>query len=251
MLRALRVIGIIVFAVLVGIAANTLWKMHETGELLEAYNSSRKTNVTLIVFSLVALGTLGYFELAYVNRLGARRGYGSDRQAKGEGKDVVDSLDTTSIYAAPKTMDAWQGRRSHSSKSRHRRQKEPTTVWMGLLRICCVLMPFVYVGLLGINLAKVAGHATKAAWLLPSIFAGMTLVSIIASIGILTRKTWSMGIGYLLAMCNLMIFPVGTALGLFLLMGLVGASSEFASPDRERRRAARRKAARKLQTSAI
>jgi hypothetical protein len=242
MLRMLRVIGIVVFAMLVGISAKALWKMHETGELLDRYNSARKANVTMLAFSIIALGTLGYFELTYARRLRDRKGYGGRRYQgeEAEGK-LLSGHETANIYSAPATLDAWKGRRTRTSKSRHKQQLEMTGLWMGLLRICSVVMPMAYLGLMAMQLLNPVEDAAIA-WVLPAVFAGMALLSIIVAIGIFGKKTWGMSLGYLLAICNLMVFPYGTGIGLFMLVGLVGASAEFAVPAREKRRAKRRNA---------
>jgi hypothetical protein len=133
MLRVLRITGIITFAFLVGISANTLFEMHQRGSLLEKYNSSRKTNITLLGFSIFSLGALGYFEFSRIRRTAIRRGYGGSAYENEDDQDVDEGLDTTSIYSAPKTLDAWQGRRTHSAKSRSSRQQlDMTNVWMGV-----------------------------------------------------------------------------------------------------------------------
>ena len=116
-----------------------------------------------------------------------------------------------------------------------------TGVWMGLLRLCCVLMPVAYLVQLVLHLLRPAEDAAVA-WVLPAVFASLMLLSMIVAIGVFAKKAWGMSSGYLLAICNLMVFPVGTAIGMFLLMGLVGSSVEFAIPAREKRRQARRKA---------
>jgi len=246
----LRVTGIVIFALLVGVSANSLYDMHESGQLLEKYNSSRKSNITLLGVSILALGVLGFFELTRVRRTEARRGYGGSAYDS-DPEDAVDGLDTTSIYAAPKTMDAWQGRRTHASKSRSRKQQfEMTDVWMGLLRICCIVLPLLYLGLLVINLIRM-NAAEGVVWLLPTVFSALIFLSLVTAFGVFRKKGWGMSLGYVLAICNLLVFPFGTAIGLFLLMGLVGSTPLFAVPASERRRNARRKAAKKVQAAAI
>lgn len=247
MLRMLRITGIVIFAMLVGIAANNLWKMYENGNLTERYNSARKANITMMVFSVVAVGALGFFELSRIRRYSSRRGYGGARYTEDkEEQPKEEGLDSTSIYSAPPTIDAWQGRRTRSSKSRSKQKMEKSSIWMGLLRVCCVLMPLIYGGLLARNLLA-SSVTSELAWVLPAVYGWMVLLSAITAIGLMAKKTWGITLGYVLAICNLMIFPLGTALGLFLIMGLVGASAEFAVPEREKRRAARRKAASRAQ----
>ena len=249
MLRTLRIIGIVVFALLVGTSANSLRELHETGTLFEQYNSARKTNVTLLAFSLFSVGVLGYFELSRVRRVANRQRYGrSSRDAEEE--EVVSGLDTASIYAAPETLDGWQGRRTRGSKSRHKEPMEMVTVWMGLLRICCFILPVLYAALLVLSLMN-ADPENAVAWLIPTLFASLTLLSLVAASGLLAKKGWGMTLGYLLAICNLLVFPFGTALGLFLLMGLVGSTSLFATTSREHRRKSSHKTAKKMQASVL
>lgn len=242
MLRMLRVAGIVVFAMLVGIAANNLWKMYENGNLAERYNSARKANVTMLVFAAVAVGALGYFEFSRIRKHANRRGYGRrHREAAAGSASVTDRPDSANIYSAPQTVDTWKVRRDRSPKSRSKQKVEMTNIWMGLLRICCVLMPVVYGGLMAKNLLA-ESESSELAWMLPSVYGAMALLSVVTTIGLMARKRWGMMLGYLLAICNLMVFPFGTALGLFFILGMVGASAQLVVPEHEKRRAARRKA---------
>ena len=250
MLRVMRIIGIIIFACLVGLSANSLYEMYETGQLLDAYNSSRRSSLTLLGFSILALGVLGYFERKCVRKIMTRGiGFGRTRYDS-EKEDVVYEQDTTSIYAAPKTMDVWQGHRMNSLKPRNKKQKVAmTSVWMGILQICSVVFPLLYSGLLVRSLMKVDPE-NGLWWLFPSLFLALLIFSIFTGFGLMTKRAWGMQQGYLLAIFNLLIFPFGTAFGLFLLMGLVGSTELFAIPARERRRQAQNKASKKA-TAAI
>ena len=91
MLRIIRVIGIVIFALLIGLSANALTEMYESGQLLEKYNSARKSNITLLGISVLALAILGYFELTRGRRLAARRGYGGKSYNSDSEKNHVES----------------------------------------------------------------------------------------------------------------------------------------------------------------
>jgi len=259
MLQLLRIIGIITFACLIGFSANSLWNMHEAGELLEKYNSAPKANLSLLLFSVVALSALGYFEMSRVRRLSRRRGYGAARHHE-ETEQKVDGLDSTSIYAAPQIVDAWKVRRSQRSRSsrssrsqrgRKRPHGEAGMIWLGFLQMICVVLPVIYLVLLSLNL--MSGH--EDAWvalLLPVTFGILFLLSVVAAVGIFGRRVWGMVLGYALAVCSLLIFPYGTAVGLILIMTLVGSSAVFeVSAASGRRKKSRRKSAKRPQYSAI
>lgn len=258
MLRLLRIVGIVVFACIIGFAANSLWKMHETGELLERYNHAPKANLTLLVFSVILLSTLGYFEVTRVRRLSRRQRYGAAHYNEKTGSGI-DGLDSSSIYAAPQTVDVWKGPRSRNSGRKHQRRSrskqkpeaEAGAVWMRLLQLVCLFLPVAYLILLGLNLMQ--GH--EDIWvtvLLPTVFGILFILSLVATVGIFGKKIWGMMIGYALAVCNLLIFPYGTAIGLILMMGLVGSSPIFeVSAAAERRKKARSKSASRAGLSAI
>jgi len=250
MLRILRIIGIVIFALLVGLSADSLRRMYETGQLMERYNSSRKSSLTLFSVSVLALSSLAYFELSRGRRQQLRRGYGAVRDSQNDDEDIVEGLDSTSIYAAPKTRDAWKGRRSGGSKSRSREQKDSANVWMGLLRICCAVFPLYFAGMLVVHIMKMDPQQ-ELAWLLPSLFLSLTLFSVLTAFGVLAKKPWGLTLGYILAIVNLLVFPIGTAIGLFLLMGLVGSTPLFVVSARDKRRNARRKSSGKSRAAVI
>lgn len=240
MLRALRIIGILVFALLVGISAHRIQKLYTSGKLFEQYNSERKTNVTLLAVSVVGLGLLGFFELTRAKRLDARRGFAPVDDSD-EGVD--DGLDTANIYSAPETLDKWAGRRIRTSSSRPQspvRQSE--NFWMLLLRILSFSTPLLYAGLLVACLSgKWMPPLAMQVPILSSICGFMLIFSLISATGILQKKPWGIKTGYAIAIIHLLFFPVGTAAGLLLLIGLVGAAPLIMLSPHEQRRAARNK----------
>jgi hypothetical protein len=245
MFRGLRIVGIIVFALLVGMSANVLWQMHESGELLERYNSRRKANVTLLAFSAIAVAALGAIEGMYLYRQGDRYRLGSSPLPVE--KDTADGLDSSSIYATPKTIDEWKIKRSpaskkhhhRSSKSRHAPPRDGSGAWFGWLRLCGVVLPLTYGTMLALHVMDPVHDSALVAWLFPALFAFMTLFSSIVAIGVFAKGSWALVSGYVLAMCSLLVFPVGTALGMFLLMGLVGASPVFIGIKKDRHHGSR------------
>jgi len=250
MLRLLRISGILFFAVLIGFAANRMQELYETGTLFERYNSQRKADITLLATSICGIATLGFFEFARSRRRFEWRGY---IPMKKEQRLAVDGPDSAGIYAAPESIDEWQGRREHISKSHRRLDMDAVNFWMGLLRIYCIVLPVVYlytfVNYLFFWLPGGAGSLV-----LTIMFPVLLLGSVLTSVGLLRKKAWGMSLGYTMAIFHLLIFPVGTFAGLVMLVALVGSTSEFIVPERKRRRAARRRARakrRKLQSTAI
>ncbi|WP_136065037.1 hypothetical protein [Pontiella sulfatireligans] len=224
--------------------------MNESGELFERYNSARKANLTVLSVSVLVLGALGYFELTRSRRLALRRGYGDVRHRRDEPKDLSDGLESTSIYCAPETVDVWKGRRLRTPRSHSKDQVDIAEIWMVFLRVGCVVFPSVYLGLLAFQLIYGFSGTTEFT-LLVSAFSVLALVSVVAAFGLLKKKPWGLASGYLLAILNLVVFPYGTAGGLFLLVGLVGATPTFVIPARERQRVARHKAAKKARASMV
>lgn len=224
MLRILRITGIIVFALFIVLSVNSLREMHESGQLYEPYNSARKSNITLLGVSILMLSGLGYLELLFGRRVASRRGYGGqvydDKTKMQEGKDA------SSIYSAPETIDAWQGRGIRNAKSRRKPPAEKGQVWMIILRVTALIFPFYYSGALAKMLMN-PDVQNETVWLLPALFLALTLFSLITVIGLLMKRKWGIKLGYALAVLSLMVFPIGTVLGLFLLVGLVGATPLF------------------------
>jgi len=241
MLRLLRIVGILFFAALIGSTAAQLRELYKAGTLFEQYNSQRKADITLLAVSICGLATLSAFEIFRSRRRSVRRSFVS--MNKGE-QSVVGGLGENNIYDAPETVDKWQGRSVRIPKSRHRQVPEMTGLWMGVLRIYCLVLPVLYlytlVNYLFFWLPSGAGN-----WFLSFLFPVLFLGAALTSAGILRKKTWGINIGYVMAIFHLLIFPLGTAVGLVMLFGLLGVASEFAIPERKRRRKALRKAIRK------
>ncbi len=234
MLRALRVIGILVFALLVGFSAYRIQQLYASGRLFEQYNSERRANITLLAVSVIGLGVLGFFELTREKRLRTRKGFSP---ADISDEPVDDGLDTANIYSAPETLDKWQGRRIRTSTLRHHESREIGKFWIGLLRTITFSTPVVYILLL---VACLTGRVPVAGNMpvLCGMGGFMLALSLVSAVGIMRKKAWGRTVGYAIAIIHLLFFPVGTAAGLILLMGLVGAASLFSLSPREQRQAA-------------
>lgn len=236
MLRFLRIFGVLLFAVLIGLAAGRLRDQYQAGTLWSQYNSQRKADITLLVVSVMSVGVLGFFEFLRSKRLSERRGY---RSVKLDEEPKVDGLDSTNIYSAPKTVDKWQ-ERSIRTKSRPRRKHfDMNGLWMRMLRVCCMVLSGVYFCALMLYLISWvpvgAGHLV-----LTIIIPLVLLFSVVTLIGVLRKTLWGMKCGYALAIFHLLIFPFGTVAGLVMLVGLVGAAPEFIQPARQRRQELRK-----------
>ncbi|MEN7972618.1 MAG: hypothetical protein ABFR47_02165 [Verrucomicrobiota bacterium] len=243
MLRFMRIAGMLIFAVLIGLVARQLQELYEGGTLFERYNNQRKADITLLVVSVCGLAVLSFFELrGSRSRSGRRRGYGFD--SKKSEPSEVDGLDSTCIYVAPKTVDAWDGRRKHVSRSRHKPKREAAGVWTSLLRIYCGVLSAFYLGVLIAYLFFWLPDGLGS--LVFSIISPVLLFgSAMTFIGVLRKKSWGINFGYAMAIFHLLIFPIGTAAGLLMLLCVVGATPQFVVPERERQRKAIAKRRRK------
>ncbi len=234
MLRIVRIFAIIVFALLLGFSANALGKMYQSGTLLERYNSERKSSVTLATLSVLALVSLGAFEMRKMGKVSEKHRYGERRYTKDQGP--AENVNPSSIYASRTTVDEWKGKRISSSRS-SRRRSEPVRylpeVWMAILRFFCLILPLAYTALFAMLYMRGFGKSIGP-WAFSGICSAFLTLNIVVAIGVFLKKTWGLSLGYLLAILNLVIFPVGTALGLILLILLVGASSLFSAPSRSR-----------------
>jgi MFS family permease len=229
MLRIWRIIGIVVFALLVGMAASSL-RGGEDALLFEA-------DLAIFVVSLPAFAVLGLFELTHVRRLERRR-----RKHRFEGHSfdegaVAFAPGSTDIYAMPETRQNWGSRRrSSSSGTRHRKgKKKLKSVWMSALQLFCVVLPLVYLGLLLVYLPW-DGVKAPGAWTMSFVFLSLFLFSVVAAIGVFSMRLWGLVLGYLLVIWNLLLFPYGLILGLLLLLCLVGSSPTFFEVARDHRR---------------
>lgn len=226
MLRILRIAGIIVFALVLGYAAHSLQKMYKSGRLFEQYNSERKAGITMLAFSMIALGTLGSFEMRNLRKYAKMRRYGDRRYADADSSKVDDKVNT-SIYDTPRSVDDWQNRRlARNRPRRHKPAQELPETWMKVLRIVCTTLPVAYLAIFAVLYIQGIGQSA-AKWIYPSLCVSYCLVAVVVAIGVCLRKRWGLSTGYLLAILNLVIFPVGTAIGLVLLICLVGASTAF------------------------
>ncbi len=239
MLRFLRLAGIIVFALFVGFSAHALRLMHQSGELCEPYNSRRKSNITLLVFSGISLGVLGYFEMTRFRRLEQRYRYGRCSH-RDDADGAVGDRDASSIYAAPKAVDEWNWRRTRGPSVGKRPRSAPIVFWKPFLQVLSLALPITY-GVLAVFqlLSGAAGGAEFILWV--SVYSFLALFSVLVAIGVFFVRAWGLTCGYLLAIFNLFIFPLGTVAGLLLLIGLVGSSSDFALAEQEKRRKGRRR----------
>ncbi|MDF7807243.1 hypothetical protein P4E94_07335 [Pontiellaceae bacterium B12219] len=241
MLRSLRVIGIVVFAVLAGLSANTLKQMQESGELQEAYNSRKKANVTLLFFSVFSMGAIGFFELPH-SRGSRRRSHrrSGKHHRSAEWETPTDEQDMTSIYSAPKTMEKWNRNHIRPSNTKRKEKKKTSTFWLVLLPVCSVIVTLLYLGMTVHFFMKVHDDPVVG-MTLQIVFGLLSVLSLITSLGVMQTKMWGITAGYALAVCNMLIFPVGTAFGLFLMMALMLASPGFMEQEREKRKKSRRK----------
>ena len=237
MLRALRVIGILVFALLVGLSARRIQTQYDSGKLFEQYNSERKANVTLLSISVIGLGLLGFFEAMRPRRRAGRIGFAPVQRSD---EPIDDGLDTANIYSAPKTDESWHRTKVQRTRTIYKERRSYDSFWLGLLQILVVSLPVVY-GILVI--ACLGGWILAGAdtYLVCWVFFGMLLLAALAAWGIRRKKGWGLKTGYAVAILHLLFFPVGTAVGLILLIALVGASPSILLSPRERRRAARGK----------
>ena len=245
MLRALRIIGILVFALLVGVSAYRIQQLYNSGTLFEQYNSERRAKITLLAVSVIGLGILGFFEFTREKRLQMRKGFAPVGIS---GEPVDDGLDTANIYSAPETIDKWQGRRIRTPSLRHRESREVGSFWIGLLRIISFSTPVAYILLL---VACLTGRM-PAVGNMPVLYGMggfMLVLSLVSAAGIMKKKAWGRTVGYAIAIIHLLFFPVGTAAGLILLIGLVGAAPLFALSPSEQRQAALAKRQKKIRVA--
>jgi len=239
--RLLRIVGILFFAALIGSTAGRLHELYVEGTLFEQYNNQRKACITLLTVSVCGLATLGTFEFLWSRRRFRRRSF---EPMMKEQEPVVEELGKTNIYDAPESVDKWQERRVRIPKPPRFQTPEMTGLWMGVLRVCCAVLPVLYfytlVNYLFFWLPGGAGNLVFSI-LFPLLFLG----SVLTSVGILKKKMWGVNFGYAMAVFHLLIFPLGTAVGLVMLFGLMGVTSEFTIPERKRRQKAMSRARRK------
>lgn len=256
MVRLLYISGMVFFAVLIGDTAHQLHELYEAGTLFDQYNSERRAAITLLTASSCGLATLCFIEVMRLRRRFEQPGVVSMETEQEPVDDDPDS--STSIYAAPHTVDEWQGRQQRLSKiTLSRRITLPdfqslkmTGMWMSVLRVYCVVLPVIYsYTLLNYLLLWLPRGAENLAFSI--LFPLLLLGSVLTSVGILRKKPWGIKFGYAMAIFHLLIFPVGTAAGFVMLIALIGATSEFTVPRRRFRRLSGKKVRRKEQSSVV
>lgn len=246
MLRIFRVTGILFFALMIGVSANNLWEMGRNGELFERFNSERRTNITVMSASILAVIGFGALELIRTRRVSEERGFGGVFHEQEDASDA-DSGAAADIYASSKSMDQWDARhRSAHRPASHKHTTELASIWMGLLSLCCLAIPGFHIfRLVQMFRSGFGGEAFE--WVVLIGYALITLLSFAMAVGIGLKRMWGYTLGYGVAICNLLVFPVGTGIGLMTLVGLVGAAPLFVEPEQKRRRQARRAQRRQLE----
>jgi hypothetical protein len=233
-MRVLRVAGIIAFAVIIGYAAYSLYAMYEAGSLFDSYNSQRTDKIVLLVISVLSMGVLGYIEVMRLRNEPEYQGFGG-RHYREDRREVLGN-ETASIYAAPKTIDPWQGRREMAERPVIP-SKEVYEHWLDVVRVFCAILPFVYMAV-SVSIWMTGYPHGQEYWVLPALFSSLTLISLLVAVGVFRMKKWGLSLGYLLAILNLVIFPYGTVIGMLLLIGFAGAAPAFASYNVKFRRKA-------------
>ena len=241
MSRILRFIGIIFFACLIGVSANALKSMYESGQLFETYNSSRKANITLLCVSLFAMTTLMDFELVRARRRMKKRRFGEVRH---QPEDIEIAGGPANIYSAPQVWDEWKAPRSRSARSREQPTLDMTPIWQTTLRICCLTMPFLYI-LLYLQYTMRIEDAAQYRWLEIGILSSLLLFSAATNVGIYRQRPWGFICGYVMAVFSLLLFPFGTGVGLIMFLSLAGVTPLYVTAKQDSEKAKRRMKAKK------
>lgn len=223
-MRALRIAGIIAFAVIIGYAANSLYKMYESGSLFDSYNSQRADKVALLAISVLSMGVLACMEVLGSRNVQEYSAFGRKHYQEDRG-EVITGTKTACIYTAPKTVDPWQGRRESAARMDYS-SKALYDHWLHVVRVLCAILPIAYMVVCASIWMSGNPHGQEY-WVLPTLFSCLALISLLVAVGVFRLKKWGLSLGYLLAVVNLVIFPYGTIVGLLLLIGLAGASPAF------------------------
>lgn len=226
MLRIVRIAGIIICALFIGLAAHSL---------LEGNGERQRIDLTILLASFLAFVVLSFFEMTRTQR--KKRHRREQKFKKPLPKDDVQAFspESTDIYAMPETLEAWRkSRHSHPTKPRRRRGSKMTSAWLTALRVYCVIIPLAYAGLLVAYLPW-DGIEGPGIWRLPFLFLALFLFSVTVGIGIFSMRIWGLVLGYLLVLCNLLLFPYGTVAAILLLLCLAGSSPIFFTVARDRR----------------
>jgi hypothetical protein len=223
-MRVLRIAGIIAFALIIGYAANSLYKIYDAGSLFESYNSQRTDKIALLAISVLSMGVLGTIEWLGLRNEPENNGFGGKHYHEDRG-EVIEGKEVTSIYTAPKTVDPWQGRREIAARLGNP-SKEVYEHWLDVVRVLCAILPVAYM-LVSASIWMSGNPHGQEYWVLPTLFSSLALISLLVAVGVFRMKKWGLSLGYLLAIVNLIIFPYGTVVGLLLLIGFAGAAPAF------------------------
>ncbi len=190
MLRILRIVGTICFALTLGFAANSVHLMHDEQGALSEPNPVPWAGIILGAVCIAGLVILGSFEL--------RRLIRASRKHR-------------------------QSHRSRSMKKDPNAEPEMAQIWMMVLRVFSVALPFAYAGIFAVVDTR-PFLQTLGIWVFASICLLLAVLAILFAVSVFIEGTWGWVTGYLLAIMNLIVFPVGTGVGLVLLLLLFGAS---------------------------
>ena len=247
MLRFIRVLGIIISAVLLAWSAYSVRNVFSSGEAYEKYNTAGRSRSALLVFSLIAFGGLSFLEISNIKKKSEKIRYGQTRRTRNE--DETDGLDSSNIYSAPKSVDDWQSKQRRTMPRRHGNHVDFPKIWMSILSMLSLFLPVIYLGTL-MWLWTSAEEVTTVTWFIRGYLMFVGLFSVIAAIGIITSRIWGQACGYCLATLNLLMFPYGIALGLILLVCLMGANPSFVTAA-EQRKKRRKHRARRMRARAV
>lgn len=149
--------------------------------------------------------------------------------------------DVSNIYSSPETHGKWHGYRVRSSELEHCETRDGRIFWLVLVRIVSFLIPLGCIFLLVAGLMGWMPMAGNRAVLLYGVTSFMFVLSLVSALGMVGKKGWGRPSGYAVAILLLLVFPLGTLVGLILLVGVSGAGSLLCASPREQRRAARAK----------
>lgn len=235
MLFFVRVVALVIFSALVGICANWINGMCADGSFFEAFNSDRRASITLLSASLLGVVSLSGFEVSLLMKRWRSR-QRDNVDFYGDEEDVDASPD---IYALPKTDAGWVRSRRHSSskkrssRSQHRSGagERSTSIWLAIINVYAVLLPVLYLLLFAGCL-----YLKKDTPIILTALALMLLLSVLVAIGLFRRSAGGLILGLFVSVIHLVIFPIGTFVGLVFLLALIGSSASFRPSKRQRGR---------------
>jgi hypothetical protein len=234
MLKRIRVLGLIVFACLMSFSAHSLIKMYRSGALFEQYNNDRKSNITLFSVSVFTVIAISAYEIRRYRRShDIYPEYRPRHRPDGNAKED-DANRNSCIYSGRESFDSLPNRTTPEYLAGGgKRPPTKAEVWMKMLRIICLVIPPVNLILFTLLYTQNFGNPQNQ-WIFPALCSVYVFFGVMAATGIFNKRKWGLSAGYLVAIINLILFPVGTAMALFLLMSLMGAAPVFAKPKRIR-----------------